>query len=71
MKVFTKYIIAIAIGIIIGYAWAYNAYMPHIRAHKAALFTYQKYFLAKDNLPHHISATPHKVSRKYLTNGTK
>ena len=69
MKSFTKYFIILTVGIIIGYAWAYNAYMPHIQAHKTALSTYQMYFLAKDNLPH-ISATPHKVGRKYLTNGT-
>jgi len=70
MKTFTKYIIAITVGIILGYAWAYTAYMPHIRAHKAALATYQTYFLSK-SVPHHISATPHKVGRKQITNSTK
>jgi len=69
MKNFTKYFIILTFGIIIGYTWAYNAYMPHIRAYKAALATYQKYFLSK-SLPHHISATPHKVGRKQITNST-
>jgi len=50
MKIFTKYFIILTVGIIIGYAWAYNAYMPHIQAQRTALATYQEYFLAKDNL---------------------
>ena len=44
MKPFTKYFLVITIGIILGYAWAYQSYMPKIRTYEAALATYQEHF---------------------------
>jgi len=69
MNSFAKKLTILGIGIALGYAWAYNSYMPHIKAQKAALATYQEYFL-KNTEPINISATPQKFSRKKMTNGT-
>ncbi len=67
MKTFIKLFITLTIGIMLGYAWAYHHYVPHIKAHKTALATYQDYFLPNLQEPSFINGLPNKNNRKTIT----
>jgi hypothetical protein len=67
MKKFTTIFCSILIGVMLGYAWSYHHYMPKIDAYKAALSTYQEYFIDYLRDDPAVKPVPHKTSKKYET----